>query len=62
MARIPFARYAPIRRQLLVILRAVNDARARTGYDPVPHVALQLRRTPVKVYQDDESQLETLAA
>ena len=62
-ARIPYARYAPIRRQLLTILRAVNDARARMGYDPVPHTALQLRRTPIKVYKDsDDGCLDELAA
>jgi len=61
-ARIPYARYAPIRRQLLSILRAVNNARARTGYDPVPHSALQLRRTPIKIYHEDERDLEELAA
>ena len=42
--RIPFARYAPIRRQLLHVLRAVNRARDRIGYDPVPVSALCLRR------------------
>jgi hypothetical protein len=61
-ACIPYARYAPIRRQLLHILRAVNDARARVGYEPVPHSALQLRRTPIKVYEDDEPKPDELAA
>ena len=42
--RIPFARYAPIRRQLLHVHRAVNRARDRIGYDPVPISALCLRR------------------
>ena len=42
--RIPFARYAPIRRQLLHIHRAVNRARDCMGYDPVPIAALCLRR------------------
>ena len=53
--RIPYARYAPVRRQLLNILRAVNDARARMGYDPVAHAALRLRRTPIKVYKECEN-------
>ncbi len=43
-ARVPYARYAPIRRQLLTILKAVNEARARTGFAPVPTSALRLRR------------------
>ena len=50
--RVPFARYAPIRRQLLNILRAVNDARARMGYEPLPHAVLRLRRKPVPVYAE----------
>lgn len=49
-ARIPFARYAPIRRQLLNILRAVNERRKQQGYELVPHSTLKLRRTPVPVY------------
>jgi hypothetical protein len=49
-ARIPFARYAPIRRQLLNILRAVNDRRKQQSYELIPHSALKLRRTPVPVY------------
>lgn len=42
--RIPFARYAPIRRQLLNILRTVNQARRQAGYELVPASALSLRR------------------
>jgi len=51
-ATIPFARYAPVRRQLLMLLRKVNQARQRMGYKTLPHSALCLRRTPVKVYRD----------
>jgi hypothetical protein len=43
-ARVPFARFAPVRRQLLTIHRRVNDARSRQGYDKVPSSALRLRR------------------
>ena len=42
--RVPYARYAPIRRQLLHIHRAVNRARDQMGYAPVPIAALCLRR------------------
>lgn len=42
--RIPFARYAPIRRQLLHVHRSVNRARSQMGYAPVPVSALCLRR------------------
>lgn len=42
--RIPFARYAPVRRQLLNILRAVNQARRQAGHELVPASDLSLRR------------------
>ena len=44
LARIPYARYAPVRRQLLTILRAANAARMRHNFDRVPTAALKLRR------------------
>lgn len=50
-ARVPFARYAPVRRQLLSLLRLVNDARSRAGYDRLPHTALRLRRKIVKPFE-----------
>lgn len=53
--KIGFARYAPIRRQLLNILRAANAARSRTGYESIPHSVLNLRRTIVPVYAEDEN-------
>ena len=59
-ARIPFARYAPIRRQLLNILRAINERRKQQNFEVIPHTALKLRRTPVKVYvrpEDDDQQI-----
>ena len=49
-ARIPFARYAPIRRQLLNILRAVNERRKQQCFELLPHSVLKLKRTPVTVY------------
>ena len=57
-AAIPYGRYAPIRRQLLNILRAVNEKRARAGYEKIPFSALQLRRKPIKIY----AKIEDLAA
>ena len=50
-ARVPYARYAPVRRQMLTILRAVNDKRAEMGFGPVPHSALLLRRHVVKPFE-----------
>jgi len=45
--RIPFEPYAPIRRQFLNILRAVNRERKRAGYELVPLEALRLKRRVV---------------
>lgn len=49
--RLPFEPYAPIRRQLLKILRAVNQARKRAGYSRLPTEVLPLRRRVVKPFQ-----------
>ncbi|MCA9218421.1 MAG: hypothetical protein KDB27_35370, partial [Planctomycetales bacterium] len=43
-ACVPYARFAPVRRQLLTIQRSVNSARARVGHEPIPHSVLNLRR------------------
>jgi len=48
--RVPYARFAPVRRQLLTIHRRVNSARARIGYEAVPHSVLQLRRRIVRPF------------
>lgn len=50
LGKIHFARYAPIRRQLLVLLKKINEARCRMGFESLPHSVLNLRREPVKVY------------
>ena len=54
-ARILFARYAPIRRQLLNILRAVNERRKQHNFELLNHSVLKLRRTPVPVYVRPET-------
>jgi len=51
-ARVPYARYAPVRRQLLTLHRAVNDARQRAGFEPLAQSALRLRRQVVRPFQD----------
>lgn len=48
--RLPIEPYAPVRVQLLCILRALNAARGQAGLDPVPRSALRLRRRPVIVF------------
>lgn len=47
---IPFEPYAPVRRQMLNILRAVNRERKAAGYELVPMRALRLSRKGVKVF------------
>ena len=54
--RIEFEPYAPIRRQLLAILRKVNRKRAWHGYEPIPTEALRLRRKVVKPFEEGEGQ------
>ncbi len=63
-ARVPYARYAPIRRQLLTILRSVNKSRSRMGYEPLPHSVLKLRRRiyrPFEPIDESVSSVETAA-
>ena len=43
-SRVPYARFAPVRRQLLTIWRAVNRARSQMGYEAVPVNRIRLRR------------------
>jgi len=51
-ARFPFEPYAPIRRQLLNLLRAVNRSRRESGFSQIPSDALRLRRRIVKPFAD----------
>lgn len=46
-----FEPYAPVRRQLLNILRAINRLRRKAGLGPVPVEILRLRRKIVKPFQ-----------
>lgn len=48
--RVPYEPYAPIRRQLLNILRAVNAKRKAAGLGAVPNTALRLRRRVVRPF------------
>jgi len=48
---LPYEPYAPIRRQLLTLVRAVNRERAASGFDPVPWNCLRLRRVHVRVFE-----------
>lgn len=60
--RIRFEPYAPVRRQLLNLLRAVNRLREAAGFEPVPVSALRLRRRVVRPFRDaDAAGAESLA-
>lgn len=48
---LPFEPYAPVRRQMLKLLRAVNEARKQAGFDLVPKNVLPLRRRIVRPFQ-----------
>lgn len=50
---LPFEPYAPVRRQLLNIWRAVNRARRKAGFQPVPVEVLPLRRRIVRPFGTD---------
>jgi hypothetical protein len=49
--RLPFEPYAPIRKQYVKLLRAVNRERTRAGYELVPASCLRLRRRPVRPFE-----------
>jgi len=49
-SKVPFVRYAPIRRQLLNILRSVNKLRQQRGFELLPFHVLDLKRKPIKVF------------
>ncbi len=48
--RIRFEPYAPVRRQLLTIHRAVNRKRQTAGFEPVPLACLRFRRRVYRVF------------
>lgn len=48
--RLPFEPYAPIRRQMLNLLRAVNRVRKTAGWSLLPKEVLPLRRRVVKPF------------
>ncbi len=55
-AKVPFARYAPIRRQLLNLLRMVNAQRKQHSYELLHHNVLKLSRNSVKVYAESNAE------
>jgi hypothetical protein len=59
LAQIPFEPYAPVRRQLLCILRTVNRARKRAGFSSVTKEVFRFKR---RIYLPFEGRLEVAAA
>ena len=51
-AKVPYARYAPIRRQMLTILRATNKSRQKHGYSTIRPKVLKLRRLVRRPFED----------
>ena len=52
-AKLPFEAYAPVRRQFMALLRAVNDARATAGLSRLGFNVLRLRRRIVRPFGDE---------
>lgn len=59
--RIPFERYAPVRRQILNIHREVNKARSRAGFELIPVSELRLRRKVVRPFAKKINTLKEVA-
>jgi hypothetical protein len=53
--QLPIAPYAPVRRQLLLMLREVNRVRKVAGRKPLPTEILPLRRRVVRPFQTPDS-------
>lgn len=49
--QLPFEPYAPVRRQMLNLLRGVNRARKKAGFEQLPHQVLPLRRRIVRPFE-----------
>lgn len=52
LGRVPFEPFAPVRRQMLNIVRALNRVRRTAGLERVSWECLRLRRRPVRVFAE----------
>lgn len=59
LGALPFEPYAPVRRQLLCILRAVNRARTEAGFEPVAKSCFRFRRRIVRPFAPDTIEEES---
>ena len=48
---VPFEPYAPIRRQMLNLLRLINEARGEAGFEKIQPTVLRYRRQIVKPFE-----------
>jgi hypothetical protein len=58
-AALPYEPYAPVRRQLIELLRGVNRQRRQAGAEAVPLSALRLRRRTVRVFGPPPATLQS---
>jgi hypothetical protein len=61
LRRLRYEPYAPVRSQLLSVLRAVNRERFARHLEPVPDAALHLFRSPVRPFASPENGLTDAA-
>jgi hypothetical protein len=61
LRQIPFEPYAPVRRQMLLILAAVNHRRRGAGLETFPYAVLRLSRRPAVVFGDEPKLAEDCA-
>ncbi len=59
---IPYEPYAPVRKQLLTLLRRVNQVRGAMGYEQLPTDVIRYRRNIVKPFEVGSSQKKSIAA
>lgn len=59
LARLPFEPYAPVRGQLLAVLRAVNRERKRAGFEPVPKSCFRFLRRVCRPFEARDEVEET---
>jgi hypothetical protein len=57
LLKLPFEPYAPLRRQLLNVVRAVNRAKLKAGFEPVTIEYLTLKRHVVKPFKGNSDSL-----
>lgn len=56
MATLPFEPYAPVRRQLLGLVRAMNGARKAAGLESLRYDCVRMKRTIVRPFEDVDRQ------